>query len=135
MSQQFVHCVPFDVTRQPAVAVLVNFGLVAGRKPTRRELTELGAELRSVVPVVTIIDEQRLEVGEQLDVLLEEVRIEVPEGALAMAGADVETVQARMIAIAEAWLSRSATDPGASDTLALRIARQTVVDEDAPGAH
>ena len=43
-----------DVT-QPAVAVLANFGLVAGRKPTRKELEELAHALREVVPAMTIM--------------------------------------------------------------------------------
>lgn len=128
MSQQFAYAVPLDTVRQPAFAVLANFGLVAGRKPTRKELEELAHALREVVPVMTIVDEHRYEVGEDLEVLLEEVRIEVPDSVLSTTGADLLEVRTRVVEIAEAWVSRCAEDPGEHETLAERIARQAVVE-------
>ena len=129
MSQQFAYAVPLDVVKPPALAVLVNFGVVAGRKPTRPELEELARGLREAVRAVTIVDEQRLEVGEELDVLLEQVRIEVGDAALAVAGTDPLELRARLIAIAEEWVSRCADHTGDNETLAERIARQAVVDQ------
>ena len=130
MSQQFVNAVPLDVVKSPALAVLVNFGLVAGRKPTRAELEELAHAVREVVPILTVVDEQRFEVGEEIEVLLEEVRIEVPESAVAMTGSDPLSLRTRIVEIADRWVSRCATDAGEPATLAERIAREAVVGDD-----
>ena len=132
MSQEFAYALPLDAVRQPALAVLVNFGVVAGRKPTRRELEELAGMLRELVPALTIVDEQRFEVGETTDVLLEEVRIEVPEAAVAMTGADPLHLRAQIVEIAGAWVSGCSEAAGEPATLAERIARQAVV---GPGEH
>jgi hypothetical protein len=130
VAEQFAQAVPLDVLRLPALAVLVNFGLVTGRDPTRRELEELGHALHAFLPQVAIVDEQRYEIGEQLEILLREVRIEVAEAALEGLGSDALSLRSRIIAIAAEWVRRCAADVGEPNTLAERLARQAVVDQE-----
>jgi hypothetical protein len=134
VAEYFAEAVPLDVLKQPALAVLVNFGRVTGREPTRRELEQLAQVVRDLVPVFSIVDEQRFEVGEEIEVLLTEVRIEVSDTGLALTEADPPTLRSAIVAAARDWVSRCADDAGEPSTLAERLAGEAVVGENDPAA-
>ena len=119
--------VPLDRYDRPATAVLVNFGVVAGREPTAREVEELGRTLLGEVQRATIRREHRLEVGGDFAVSIHDVIVEVPDDVAD--GHHPLVLQARLVELASAWARACADDPGDPQTLAERLARQAVVDE------
>ena len=119
--------VPLDRYDRPATAVLVNFGIVAGREPTAREVEELGRMLLAEVPRVTIRREHRLELGGEVDLSIDDVIVEVPDDVAD--GHHPLVLQARLVELASAWARACADDPGDPQTLAERLARQAVIDE------
>lgn len=120
--------VPLDPFTRPALAVLVNFGVATGRDPSREEIDELARELRRHVRTSTITAEQRYEVGEQVEILLHEVRIEVPDDVVEEMDEDALAVRARILDVASAWAARCVEKVGGPMTLAQRLAREAVVD-------
>ena len=123
--------VPVDRFDPPAAAVLVNFGLIAGRDPTREETEQLARSLHEHLHAGSVIVEQRYEVGQQLDIRLHGVRIEVPHEAAESLGGGAP-LRDWLIQTATRWVEDCAKSPGTT-TLAERLAREAVVGgEDAP---
>src|SRR5213592_2546427 len=61
----------------PGVEVRVNFGVFAGRRATPAEIDDLAAALLPKVGEVSIVAEERHEIGEEAEASLNQVRIEV----------------------------------------------------------
>jgi hypothetical protein len=59
------------------VAVLVNFGLFAGREVTATEIDELAVLLRPELGEISIVSEARHEIGRHSEGSVHQVRIEV----------------------------------------------------------
>lgn len=124
------YAVSLDGVERPAVEVLVNFGVAAGRKPTGEEVDELARAVKTLAGTALISVESRYEVGTELDVRLDTVRIEVPEDALL--GQDVEEARTELVRLAGDWALACRASPGQAETLAERIAREAVAGEDRP---
>ena len=118
--------VPLDRFERPEIAVLVNFGLLAGREPSAAEIERLAERLLAEVERATIKREQRLDVGDRLNAFLQEVVIEIPDDAAPAAHRPV--LRERVIGTASEWVAECISDPGEPHTLAERLARQAVVD-------
>jgi hypothetical protein len=73
--------------------VRVNFGVFAGRSATAAEIDDLARTLAPEVEPVTILAEERYELGGSSATTIHQVRIELPDGA------DAD----RVVALAEAW--------------------------------
>src|SRR4051794_14302651 len=58
------------------VVVLVNFGIVAGRAATPAEIDELARLLRPEVEDVSIVSEERHEIGGSAEASIHQVRLE-----------------------------------------------------------
>lgn len=84
----------------PAIEVLVNFGLFAGRAPTDAEIDRLVARLLPYVGELSIVAETRHEVAEASEASVCLVRIEVPGDRV---DGDVAALQRRVVAHAETW--------------------------------
>ena len=67
---------------EPAVEVRVNFGMLAGREATPAEIDDLAAVLLNAAPQVSIISEQRHEIGPDVEASLHQVRIELEHGVV-----------------------------------------------------
>ncbi|MEO6496185.1 MAG: hypothetical protein ABIO51_01750 [Solirubrobacteraceae bacterium] len=117
-----------EVEPTPAsVMVLVNFGIVAGRSPSRIEIETLWEALRRHVPGVIISVEQRYEFQESAaEICLDQVRIEVPDGTLPQE--QLSGLAQNVFDAARGWASECITSLEGTMTLAERLARQAVVD-------
>jgi hypothetical protein len=87
-----------DQPEQPAIEVCVNFGVFAGRDATRAELDRLAAWLLDEVGEVSIVSEERLETGGNVEASVHQVRIQVANGT-----ADRDALAQRIVERAEYW--------------------------------
>jgi hypothetical protein len=79
----------------PDLAVRVNFGVLTGRHVTPAEIDDLAHELRTIAPSFEIVAEERHEFGDDMEVSLHQVVIEI-------ADADDDTAT-DVVSIAEGW--------------------------------
>ena len=86
---------------EPGLEVRVNFGVFAGRHATPAEIDDLARALREVVPVFSIVAEERHEFGGLVEAAVHQVLIEVARG---QAGDDDELAN-RVVALAGEWTS------------------------------
>ena len=87
----------------PAVEIRVNFGIFAGRQATPAELDDLAHALLPIVPDVSIVSEQRREVGLGSEAALEQVRVEVAQEDLPEEELEVERMIGRLLQETERW--------------------------------
>ena len=87
----------------PALRIRVNFGVFAGREATPAEIEELAAQLVPDVGEVSIVSEQRHEIGEDVEAALHQVRIEVDQEQLPAAENERERLADRLVQVAERW--------------------------------
>jgi hypothetical protein len=103
-------------TEPPGLELRVNFGVFAGRDATAAELEELAKLLVPQLGEVSLVSEERHEVADGTEVVLHQVRIEVPPDALpddANARAELED---KLIATAEFWTRSCVADRHAEIT-------------------
>jgi hypothetical protein len=87
----------------PGVEVRVNFGVFAGRRATPAEIDELAAALLPKVGEVSIVAEERHEIGEGSEASLNQVRIEVAPEQLPDDAHELDMLCGRLVEAAEAW--------------------------------
>jgi hypothetical protein len=87
----------------PALEVRVNFGVFAGREATPAEIDELGAELLPYFGELSIVAENRHEIGEETEASLHQVRIEISGEQLPDDDVEVERLAGRLIERATRW--------------------------------
>jgi hypothetical protein len=88
-------------TEPPGLEIRVNFGLFAGRQVTPAEIDDLGRLLVPEVGDVSIVAEDRHELGSGHEVSVHLVRIEVP--AEELPDDRSEAFEAKLIGLAEIW--------------------------------
>ena len=88
---------------EPAVEVRVNFGMLAGREATPAEIDDLAAVLLKAAPQVSIISEQRHEIGHEVEASLHQVRIELQHGVVDDEPAELDSLERALVAAAEMW--------------------------------
>ena len=93
-----------------SLEVAVNFGVLSGRQATPAELEDLGRQLVADAGEVSLVSEERFELGPHSEAELHQVRIELEGGALD------EDLRARVVATAEAWARACAADRHADVT-------------------
>ena len=94
------------VPEPSALEVRVNFGVFAGREATPAELDDLGRAVKAEVGHVTIVSEQRHELGGRTETSLHQVRIDVPRSVLPDDVIEAEWIRDRLIRLAERWARR-----------------------------
>jgi hypothetical protein len=87
----------------PGLRIRVNFGVFAGREATPAEIDELAAQLVPEVGDISIVSEQRHEIGEDVEAALHQVRIEVAAEALPVHLEERERLGDRIVETAERW--------------------------------
>jgi hypothetical protein len=87
----------------PGVEVRVNFGVFAGRRATPAEIDNLAAALLPKVGEVSIVAEERHEIGEGAEASLNQVRIEVSPEHLPDDGHELDILCGRLVEAAETW--------------------------------
>jgi len=85
------------------VEIRVNFGVFAGREATPAELDDLARALMYDVGSVTIVSEQRHEVGPAVEASVHQVRIELDPDALPAAGPERDETIERLLGAASGW--------------------------------
>src|SRR5262245_54994401 len=87
----------------PGVEVRVNFGVFAGRRATPAEIDELAAVLLPKVGDVSIVAEERHEIGEGSEASLNQVRIEVAPEQLPDDEHELDMLCGHLVEAAESW--------------------------------
>jgi hypothetical protein len=87
----------------PGVEVRVNFGVFAGRGATPAEIDELAAALLPKVGEVSIVAEERHEIGAETEASLNQVRIEVAPEQLPDEPQELDMLCGRLVESAETW--------------------------------
>jgi hypothetical protein len=85
------------------VEVRVNFGVFAGRRATPAEIDELAKTLLPKVGEVSIVAEERHEIGEGSEASLNQVRIEVSPEHLPDDEHELDELCGRLVESAERW--------------------------------
>jgi len=88
---------------EPALEVRVNFGVFAGRGATAAEIDELAQALLPKVGEVSIVAEERHEIGEESEASVNQVRIEVAADQLPDDEHELDQLCGRLVEAAESW--------------------------------
>jgi hypothetical protein len=83
--------------------VRVNFGVFAGRRATPAEIDELAKTLLPKVGEVSIVAEERHEIGEASEASLNQIRIEVSPEHLPDDEHELDELCGRLVESAERW--------------------------------
>jgi hypothetical protein len=87
----------------PGIEVRVNFGIFAGRPATAAEIDELAQALLPKVGEVAIVAEDRHEIGEDSEVALHQVRIEIDPAYIPEDEHEADVLAGRIVEAAESW--------------------------------
>jgi hypothetical protein len=87
----------------PGLEVRVNFGIFAGRAATAAEIDELAQALLTKVGEVSIVAEDRHEIGEDSEASLHQVRIDVDPEYLPEDEHETDVLAGRIVEAAESW--------------------------------
>ncbi len=101
MDPQLAFCV--REAEPPGVEVRVNFGVFAGRGATAAEIDDLASALLPKVGEVSIVAEERHEIGEGSEASLNQVRIEVAPDHLPEDAHELDILCGRLVEAAETW--------------------------------
>jgi hypothetical protein len=87
----------------PGLEVRVNFGIFAGRAATAAEIDELAQALLTKVGEISIVAEDRHEIGEDSEASLHQVRVEVDPEYIPEDEHDADVLAGRIVEAAESW--------------------------------
>jgi hypothetical protein len=108
---QIEHAMVFPTTTEPpGLELRVNFGVFAGRDATAAELEELAKLLVPQVGEVSLVSEERHEIADGTEVVLHQVRIEVPSERVPDAKEDRAELEDKLVATAEFWTRSCVAD-------------------------
>jgi DNA-directed RNA polymerase sigma subunit (sigma70/sigma32) len=94
----------------PAIEVLVNFGIFAGREATPAEIDRLAEWLLDEVGEVSIISEERHEIDAHVEASVHQVRIEVSADRVPADATERSAIQERILERAEHWTKACVAD-------------------------
>src|SRR5690349_860422 len=119
--------VTYETRPAPALQFLVNFGVVTGREATGNDIRKLSEALLDILPAVTILSEDRFEVGERSRADLHEVRVEVAHEALPQDESDIEALRARLSEAIRDWARACVTGFAGADLTEPELAAREAV--------
>jgi hypothetical protein len=94
----------------PGLEVRVNFGIYAGRAATPAEVDALAEALLPKIGEVSIVAEERHEIGGATEAALHQVRIEVDPSHIPVDEHDADVLAGRIVEAAETWARQCAAD-------------------------
>ena len=101
---QVENVIAFATEREPAgLEIRVNFGIFAGRDATPAELEELGKLLVPEAGEISIVGEQRHEMSEVAEVVLNQVRVSVSLENVPDDPGERRAFCERLVTLAEIW--------------------------------
>ena len=95
---------------EPGIEVRVNFGVFAGREVTPAEIDRLAEWLLDEVAAVTIVSEERHEIGGAVEASVHLVRIEVAPDQTPRSDAERRTLEERLVERADHWARQCIAD-------------------------
>jgi hypothetical protein len=100
---------------QPEIEIRINFGIYAGRDVTRSEIDRLADQLLDKIEGVTIVAEERHEIGHGRDTMLVEafvhqVKIEVDAGRAPTDAKARRELEVQLLERADYWLRLCVAD-------------------------
>jgi len=98
------------IPEPPGLEVRVNFGIFAGRAATAAEIDELAQRLLSKVGEVSIVAENRHEIGEDSEASLHQVRIEIDPEYIPADEHEADVLAGRIVEAAESWARECVAD-------------------------
>ena len=114
---QIEHAMVFPTTTEPpGLELQVNFGVFAGRDATAAELEELAKLLVPQVGEVSLVSEERHEIADGTEVVLHQVRIEVPPDRVPDAEHERVELEEKLVSTAEFWTRSCVADRHAEIT-------------------
>lgn len=90
--------------------VRINFGMLTGREATAAEIDELAQALLPAVGEVSIVAEERHEIGEHAEASLHQVVVEVDREHVPPADEEAGQLSARIVEEAVRWTHACAAD-------------------------
>src|SRR6478609_6317764 len=115
-------------TAPPAVTVVANFGIVAGRQASRAEIEKLWDSVKGVVEQATICIEDRNQFGPRTATCVYQVSVAVAADVVERADQDPVVLQKQLEETLDSWVTTCATRVEGEMTFAERKARSAVVD-------
>lgn len=116
-------------TAPPAVTVVANFGMVAGRRASRVEIEKLWRSVRRIVPQATISIEDHNYFGERTLTCVHQVSVAVGKEVVRQPKQDPELLRAQLEEALDRWLAACADRVQGELTFAERRARRAVIDK------
>jgi hypothetical protein len=98
------------VPEPPGLEVRVNFGIFAGRAATPAEIDDLAQALLTKVGEISIVSEERHEIGEDSEASLHQVRIEVDPSYIPEDEHETDVLAGRIVEAAESWARACVAD-------------------------
>ena len=92
-----------DAHEPPGLEIIVNFGIFAGREATPAEIDELAKVLLPRIGEVSIVSEERHEIGEESEASLHQVRVEIEEAKLPQSDHERDELRGRLLELVERW--------------------------------
>ena len=87
----------------PGLEIRVNFGIFAGRAATAAEIDELAQALLTKVGEISIVAEERHEIGEESEASLHQVRIDGDPEYIPDDEHEADVLAGRIVEAAESW--------------------------------
>ena len=94
----------------PGLEIRVNFGIFAGRAATAAEIDELAQALLTKVGEISIVAEERHEIGEESEASLHQVRIDVDPEYIPDDEHEADVLAGRIVEAAESWARDSVAE-------------------------
>ncbi len=106
-----------DPEVRPALEIRINFGIFAGRVATPAELERLATWLLDIVPAVTIVSEERHEIGRGSEGSVHQVRVDLVRGSLPDDATERQELEERILERAEYWARSCISDRPSANTI------------------
>jgi hypothetical protein len=88
---------------EPGLRIRINFGVFAGRQATPAEIDRLAERLLEGLDSVTIVAEERHEIGHRVEASVEQICFELTSEQVLASGLERAAIEERLIAQANAW--------------------------------
>lgn len=96
--------------KRPGLEVRINFGMLTGRDATAAEIEELAQSLLPEVAEVSIVAEERHEIGEHTEASLHQVVVAVDPEHVPAADEEAEQLSARIVEESVRWAHSCAAE-------------------------
>jgi hypothetical protein len=92
-----------DGKPEPGIEILVNFGIFAGRAATPAEIDRLAEWLLDAVDSITVVSEERHEIGGSAEASVHQVRIQVAQDGVPSEASARRALEDRLLERADYW--------------------------------